>query len=316
MYGKGFRVIFVQNNMATRENHTGVVNVATVPKRSPFRYPGGKTWLIPTVRRWLRSLPGTPKLLVEPFAGGGIVGLTAAFEELAREVLLVEKDPDVATVWNTIISTDGGPWLARRIRTFRCTRDNVQAALAIASESLRVRAFQTILRNRVQRGGIMAPGAGLVKAGENGRGVASRWYPETLSRRILDIVMIKSRLRFIEGNGLDVITRNRKRPDVVFFVDPPYTVAGARLYRFSDIDHEDLFSRMSLVSGDFLLTYDDSNEIRALATRFGFGLETIPMKNTHHSIQFELLIGRNLGWLRRGATFESARQADLRTALM
>jgi DNA adenine methylase len=32
-----------------------VINVASVPKRSPFRYPGGKTWLIPTVRNWLKQ---------------------------------------------------------------------------------------------------------------------------------------------------------------------------------------------------------------------------------------------------------------------
>ena len=66
-----------------------VVNVASVPQRSPFRYPGGKTWLIPQIRRWLDSLTRKPSLLVEPFAGGGIVGLTAAFERLADRVLLV-----------------------------------------------------------------------------------------------------------------------------------------------------------------------------------------------------------------------------------
>jgi len=32
-----------------------VVNVASVPQRSPFRYPGGKTWLIPVVRKWLKQ---------------------------------------------------------------------------------------------------------------------------------------------------------------------------------------------------------------------------------------------------------------------
>jgi hypothetical protein len=31
----------------------GVVNVASVPKLSPFRYPGGKTWFIPYIRQWL-----------------------------------------------------------------------------------------------------------------------------------------------------------------------------------------------------------------------------------------------------------------------
>jgi len=29
------------------------VNVASVPLRSPFRYPGGKTWLVPQLRSWL-----------------------------------------------------------------------------------------------------------------------------------------------------------------------------------------------------------------------------------------------------------------------
>jgi DNA adenine methylase len=28
-----------------------IVNVASVPQRSPFRYPGGKTWLVPIVRQ-------------------------------------------------------------------------------------------------------------------------------------------------------------------------------------------------------------------------------------------------------------------------
>ena len=32
---------------------TEPVNVASVPQRSPFRYPGGKTWLVPYVRSWL-----------------------------------------------------------------------------------------------------------------------------------------------------------------------------------------------------------------------------------------------------------------------
>ena len=32
-----------------------IINVASVPQRSPFRYPGDKTWLIPTVLQWLKQ---------------------------------------------------------------------------------------------------------------------------------------------------------------------------------------------------------------------------------------------------------------------
>ena len=55
------------------------VNVASVPLRSPFRYPGGKTWLVPYVRSWLQSKTEKPFLFLEPFAGGGICSLTVAF---------------------------------------------------------------------------------------------------------------------------------------------------------------------------------------------------------------------------------------------
>ena len=44
-------------------------NVAQVRQLSPFRYPGGKTWLVPEVRKWLMSSKRTPSVFVEPFAG-------------------------------------------------------------------------------------------------------------------------------------------------------------------------------------------------------------------------------------------------------
>ena len=72
------------------------VNVATVPQRSPLRYPGGKTWLIPHIRAWLAPMEPRPKLLVEPFCGGATVSLTGVFERLIERCLMVELDRDVA----------------------------------------------------------------------------------------------------------------------------------------------------------------------------------------------------------------------------
>src|SRR6058998_3882107 len=46
---------------------TEPVNVASVPQRSPFRYPGGKTWLVPYIRSWLGHKRQCPSVLVEPF---------------------------------------------------------------------------------------------------------------------------------------------------------------------------------------------------------------------------------------------------------
>jgi len=90
----------------------------------------------------------------------------------------------------------------------------------------------------------------------------------------------------------------------VFFVDPPYTAstkkAGTRLYKHHQVDHEDLFQQMSRVSGDFLMTYDDAEEVRALAAKYRFETRLVAMNNTHHAKMNELLIGRNLEWVDRG----------------
>jgi DNA adenine methylase len=285
-----------------------VVNVASVPKRSPFRYPGGKTWLIPHIRRWLGTRKPRIAELIEPFAGGAIVGLTAAFEQLADSVRLIEKDEDVSAVWQTIFSERQGRWLADHIVEFELTPENVRAELNAPTwkPSLRERAFRTILRNRVQRGGILAAGAGLMKVGENGRGLASRWYPQTLRKRILDLLAIRNRIAFEEGDGMQAIRNNADRRNVAFFIDPPYTVAGRRLYTYSEIDHEELFRMMSRVAGDFLMTYDNVDEIARLAQRYEFETRLVAMKNTHHAKMAELLIGRQVDWLPQPDTFRQA----------
>ncbi len=278
-----------------------VVNVASVPQRSPFRYPGGKTWLVPVIRRWLGTFPQKPFELIEPFAGGAIVGLTAAFEQLVEHVTLVELDAQVAAVWHTIINDNDGDWLARQVETFDLTPDRVQALLEQTELPVREQALQTIVKNRVNRGGILAPGAGKLKLGESGKGLTSRWYPQTLKQRILHISAIRERLTFIHGDGLTVLRQTAPQPGYVYFIDPPYTAEGKRpgnrLYLHHDLNHDELFSIARALTGDFLMTYDDNDRIRTLASEYGFDTRSLPMKNTHHAHLTELMVGRDLSWI-------------------
>ena len=267
------------------------VNVASVRQLSPFRYPGGKTWLVPEIRKWMTRL-NVPSLFVEPFAGGAIASLTVAAERLADHVVFCEVDHRVAAVWHTIL--EDGDWLCQRILGFEMTGVGVRTLLEHDPSSRRELAFQTVVRNRVQHGGIMAPGASLMREGENGRGIRSRWYPRTLVRRIRAIGAIKDRLRFVEGDGFELIKECLDDPRATFFIDPPYTAggkrAGRRLYVHSEIDHELLFAFMARAQGRFLMSYDGADEVLQMARRHAFHVSTVPMKNTHNEIKFELLI--------------------------
>lgn len=270
------------------------VNVASVPQRSPLRYPGGKTWLIPHIRVWLGSLNLAPKILVEPFAGGGIVSLTAVMEGLAERCLMAELDCDVAAFWKAALHH--GPELCERIARFDPTREAVNALSLQDSQDLIERGFRTLVLNRTRRGGILAPGASLSRAGENGKGVASRWYPETIMKRLREITEHANRIEFSETDGLkwlEDLLRNRVH-ELVVFADPPYTAggkrAGKRLYAHNEMDHPRLFEMLANSGAEFLMTYDGAPEIERLIRKHAFHAVRVLMKNTHHARIPELLI--------------------------
>lgn len=287
------------------------VNVASVPQRSPFRYPGGKTWLVPVFRRWMMSLLSEPAVLVEPFAGGGIISLTAAFEQLVGRIVMVELDEQIASVWKAILGGDA-EWLAKRILSFELTTESAKQELATSPTSQRELAFQTILKNRTAHGGILAEGAGVLKHGENGKGILSRWYPQTIAKRITNIGFVAKRIEFVQGDAFQQMEHFKNDPKAVFFIDPPYTAggkrAGSRLYTHCEVNHDRLFSLCEKLRGDFLMTYDNAEEVSALADKHGFATKPVAMKNTHHAEMSELLIGRNLDWAENGGCKEAQTQ--------
>lgn len=270
------------------------VNVASVPQRSPLRYPGGKTWLIPHIRAWLGTLAERPGLLLDPFAGGGIVSLTAVMEDLVEQCLMVELDRDVAAFWHAALRH--GDELTEKVLCFTPTREAVSLLMNQPPSDVLEHGFRTLVLNRTRRGGILAPGASFSRVGENGKGLASRWYPETIAKRLGEIARHADRIAFCETDGmqlLDALLRERGE-GMALFVDPPYTAggkkAGKRLYAHNDIDHPRLFAMLAESGAEFLMTYDLSHEIVALVREHGFHAVQVTMKNTHHARIPEVVI--------------------------
>lgn len=262
------------------------MNCSSVPQRSPFRYAGGKSWLIPVVRKWLSENHG---ILVEPFLGGGSVSLSAVMENLATKAVMSELDSDVASVWKTILSDDC-IWLIGRIRGFKFDIDTVTDVLERVPGTEKEKAFRTIVKNRASHGGILASGSGLMKRGESGRGIGSRWYPETLCRRINDIYSFRDRFEFHEMDAFGIIEQYRLNPGVCFFIDPPYTSAGRRLYNLGCVDNDRLFHLVSEIKGHYLMTYDDCDYVRGLADKYGLAVTEVPMRTNHMVQKCELVI--------------------------
>ena len=270
-----------------------VVNVATVPQRSPLRYPGGKTWLIPHIRHWLKST--NPEILIEPFAGGAIVSLTAVMEGLVKTAVMVEIDRDVAAFWRSAL--ESGDTLRERIAKFKPTLDRLQKLERDAPSSVLEHGFRTLVLNRTRRNGILAPGASFCRNGEGGKGLLSRWYPDTLATRLAAIQEYSDSFIFLEGDGLRLlpVILEGWGSRVAIFIDPPYTAkggknAGSRLYDHSNIDHATLFSILAEHDANFLMTYDPADEIIELVRKHDFSAVGLFMKNGHHNRMREIVI--------------------------
>lgn len=273
---------------------SGVVNVSKVKHLSPLRYPGGKTWLVPVVREWLTGVPKRPHTLLESFAGGATVSLTAVNEGLVDRAVLVELDDEVADMWDAIIN--GHPSdvdaLRRRLVEFNFTPESVDETVSASGGSSVDRAVRTIVKNRARRGGVMAPGAGFMRSGD-GRGIASRWYPETIARRVGMIFDMRDRLTVIRGDGLAEVEAH-SGVGFAHFIDPPYTAsgkrAGRRLYLHNEVAHDALFAAAAAVEGPVMLTYDDTEWTRGKAAEYGMVLAEVAMQSAHLVKMTELVV--------------------------
>ena len=274
------------------------LSVSGVTFRSPFRYPGGKTWLAPVVEDWVRHLGGRRHFL-EPFAGGASVALAIAATRAVWHTDIVELDDDVAAVWRTTLTGDLDELIAR-IRAFTPTPEDVAAVASTTPVDDVDRAFATLVRNRTSRGGVMAARAGTLNRGERGRGVASRWYPGTLATRLEAIRGMGDRIAFTHGDGVAVLSAAAGDPDLVAFVDPPYTAGGAaagrRLYRHCELDHAGVFAAVAAVDGHVLVTYDDALEVRDLAAAHGLACVPVTMRGNQAAPRHELLLVRDPKW--------------------
>ena len=112
--------------------------------------------------------------------------------------------------------------------------------------------------------------------------------------RIKAINKLRDRIRFIEGDGLAVITQYQTQVNYAYFVDPPYTANGKgpgyRLYTFAEINHEQLLTSLSQVAGACFVTYHPAAPVKRIGKELGFKISTTGMKTTHHVRRRELIL--------------------------
>ena len=281
----GFPAPDVEPESGLRWSPISVVHNSQVPRRSPLIYPGGKTWLIPHIRSWLTHGEPVTKL-VEPFAGGGTASLTAVMEGLAEHANMIELDHDVAMFW--IAALEHTTELIDLVMAFQPTREAIEA---LPADTVVSHGFRTLVLSNTQWAGKIKRGTGFPKD------PTRRWYPEMTCERLLAIAEVRERLTFTEGDGLRHLRDSTSDAGAAFFIDPPYTAdggkqAGATLYAHHAMEHAKLFEILAEHRPNFLMTYDNADEIISLVHEHRFHAVVVAMRSNQNVMMRELVISR------------------------
>ncbi len=267
---------------------------------SLLRYPGGKRWMLPYARRFAEV--NRPKVFLEPFAGGAVVGMSLLASNAIKHLVMVEKDARVAAFWREALTSQS---FAKRVEAFKCTRRNVERICEGEQD-----AFWVLVKNRCSFAGVL-DGAGLMRKGD-GRGVASRWNRKVLGDNLRQVCSLRNRVVLIEGDGVQALEGWKQGA----FIDPPYLGAGSSLYRHWKVDPGKLMKTLTTISGPWFATYDPISIVENLAKVYEFSTRRVMVWACRgYAYKPELIIGRNLDWFPRRLAHADARGCVTRSGL-
>lgn len=242
----------------TRKTHTVASDKPTI--KSPLRYPGGKSRAISKISEFL---PDSFNEYREPFVGGG--SLFIHVRQVCPEVSIWINDLNHELYCFWLNARDNLKMLASEVlRVKRIANDGKKVfteltAVDPTTLSSLERAVRFFILNRISFSGTVDAGGFSQKAFE------SRFTYSSIER----LQRLGQLLTGIKITNLDYREVIHARGDNVFvFLDPPYLAAtGSRLYGRNGVlhtsfDHKAFATEMAACEHKWLITYDDSAEIR------------------------------------------------------
>lgn len=290
---------------------------------SPLRYPGGKVRLHRTLSS-LFAQQTNPRLeievWIEPFAGGAGAGLKMLHNHSIEQLVLVEKNPAIASFWHHVIHD--GEALARRVQTARPTLALFNWARGVLLDTETGTgdhpsddtAFAAFIVNRLSRSGMITSRVGPIggKTQEGGWQIGARFNRQELAARINRVYQMRHAITIIEGDAVDVINELRGsgiEDEVMLFVDPPYIVEGPGLYQHGTLSHAALAHALRNCPAPWLLTYDNHRSVPELYPGHRLIEYAIPHTANQQRIGAELaVLSHNLAWPENTSLVEQPRR--------
>lgn len=236
---------------------------------TPLRYPGGKTQLAPFVLDVMRANDLMQCVYCEPFAGGAGIACRLLLSGSVSEVWINDIDPSIYAFWHSVLNAPDKlcTWIEKTPVTIaEWDRQRiVQQSDAASTFKL---GCSTLFLNRTNRSGILKGGVIGGREQLSEYPIDCRFNREDLVRKIQRLALYRDQIRLSCMDAKAFITRTVPRlPDhSLVNIDPPYFDKGPELYTsfYNAKDHAALSRAVRAIKKPWMLTYDDTPEIRGL----------------------------------------------------
>jgi DNA adenine methylase len=262
---------------------------------SPLRYPGGKSQLAPFVIELMRANDLFYGAYAEPFAGGCGIAWKLLLNNYVSHVHINDIDRSVYSFWACVLRhTDA---LCDRIESTQVTMKEWHKQRDVQSSSrprLLDLGFSTFFLNRTNRSGILKGGVigGLAQAGEYL--LDCRFNTPDLLRKIQRIALHKEQITLTRIDGEQFLRESLRRlpRKMLVNIDPPYFSKGPELYCsfYQQKDHERLAKAVGKIRQRWMVTYDDTPEIRQMYSEYPSMTNSLNYSAQHKRVGIELMV--------------------------
>ena len=265
---------------------------------TPLRYPGGKARFAPFIAGVIADNDLTGGHYLEPYAGGAGVALSLLVDGVVEHVHINDADPAIADFWRT--ATEQSDQLVAMVASEPIDMDawhhwrGVMLGNVLGSDL--ERGFATLFMNRTNRSGILKGGVIGGKAQAGDYKINARFMREELCSRLERIGAHAEGIHVYEEDAHQLLLRCHQFLPArsLVYLDPPYYVKGAGLYR-NFYKHEDHVRIAKLLGSDrfrrpWVVSYDNADEIKdmyAYARPYAYGLNyTAQRRYTGSEVMF------------------------------
>lgn len=244
--------------------------------KNPLRYPGAKSKLVSYVKRLIEVENLVGCTLYEPFAGSATMSLSLLEQNVVSNVVINEKDPLIYNFWLSVFEYTED--LIRLIQETDITIDNWKEYAKyrdndyLLDKTVVQIGYAGLFLNRTNFSGILkANPLGGIKQSSKYK-IDCRFNKRKIIESIRQISKYKEKVRVCYGDAIDFMKKELKykRNNKTFvYIDPPYYLEGPGLYRcfYTEQEHKQLAKYIKTKSFPWLLSYDDTEEIRKLYNR-------------------------------------------------